>query len=119
MWVIDSLMAESPPSINIPGAITPPTLPPIESATPPKAPILYFNGFALAFGNSDITIKLNLENMEVLELKASYTTAKTLASGLAQMMEQFERVTNHTVMVIDEVGTKMMAAQSGAEKPRP
>jgi len=104
-------MAETPPTVKfqmIPG--------PIEPASPPKSAILYFNGFGLAFGNSDVTIKLNLENVEILELKASYTTAKTLAEGLAKMMEKFEGVTDHRVMAIDEVGKKMQESQAKEEK---
>jgi len=69
---------------------------------------VYFNGFGIGFGNADISIQLMIDNVEFLTLKASYTTAKTLAQALTQTIDRFEKLTSHDLMTVEEIGRKMI-----------
>ena len=64
---------------------------------------LYFNGFSVGYGSSDVSIRLKLDNVIYSDLKCSYTTAKTLAGALARTIEKLEEATTHKLMTIDEV----------------
>ena len=79
-------------------------------ATPNKEPEkimnvegFYFNGFAIGVGNADFTLTLKVDNRPVTVLKASYTTAKTLAEKLTAMVTRFEKTTNHDLMTTETV----------------
>ncbi len=58
----------------------------------------------MGFGSADIQITLKLDNSELMQLKASYTTAKTLSAMLNSTIATFEKVTKHQVMRMEEVG---------------
>jgi len=68
---------------------------------------IYFNGFGMGIGTSDISIQLHLDNEPVVELKASYTTIKTFASALAATVDRFERMTNHKILTINDISDSM------------
>lgn len=43
-------------------------------------------------------------------LKASFTVVKSFANDLSRTIERFERITDHTVMTIQEVEKKLQSA---------
>jgi hypothetical protein len=83
---------------------------PLEKSPPSMREIqmVYFNGFAVGFGNADISIRLKIDNVDIVELKASYTTAKTMAEALRITIDQFESVTDHTLLTAKEIAGKIV-----------
>ena len=74
---------------------------------PSGRPAIYFNSFAIGAGNADFTIILKLDNRVIVDLKASFTTAKTLAQKLSFTVEQFEVATDHPLMTAEETSKKL------------
>ena len=64
---------------------------------------MYFNGFAVAMGSSDFSLRLRVDNVDFIECKASYTTIKTLAEKLSFAVKSFEELTNHPLMTTEDV----------------
>lgn len=64
---------------------------------------LYFNGFGLGLGNSDINAILLQNGQPILRLNMSYTTAKTLLVHLQDIMGKLEEVTDHEIMTTMQV----------------
>lgn len=67
------------------------------SAIPP----LYFNGFKIAVGNSDIVLFLIRNNETIQVANMSYTTAKTLAVKMSQIIQTIERKSDNQIMTTD------------------
>ncbi len=72
-------------------------------------PHLYFNGFELQSSLSDVGAFLLLDGQPVVRLSLSFTTAKTFAENLGNVIKAFEEATSHTIMTIENV-------KSGFEK---
>jgi len=68
---------------------------------------VYFNGFGMGIGTSDISIQLHLDNEPVVELKASYTTVKTFALALMATVQRFEQITSHNILTINDISDSM------------
>jgi len=68
-----------------------------------QVPTIYGNGFVLALSNADVGLVVTLDNLPQMKFAMSFTTAKSLLQKLSDMMDNLERVTNHTIMTSDEV----------------
>ena len=77
---------------------------------------VYFNGFAVGYGNADISMRLMIDNVDIVELKASYTTAKTLAQALNKTIERFESLTNHPLLTTQEITGKIIEQKKSGHK---
>lgn len=66
-------------------------------------PGIYFNGFANNLGDSDISSLLLLDGTPVAKLNMSFTTAKTFARYLSELVGTLESVTTHKIMISPEV----------------
>lgn len=75
----------------------------------------YINGFQLGLSNADVSAILLQNNVPILNLLFSYTTAKSLAVALNDMVVTLEKVTNHTIMTADEVGIGLEKIQPDSE----
>ena len=73
------------------------------SAPPRAVQSLYFNGFSLGISNADFVVRLNLEHTELMDLRMSFTMAKTLAEKLGEAVTRFEKHTEHKLMTTDTV----------------
>ena len=76
------------------------------------SPTFYFNGFELGLSNADVIATLSLSNSPVASVYMSYTTAKTLATRLAEVVAHLERVTERQIMTTIDVA-------AGLEKVMP
>ncbi len=76
-------------------------------------PHLYANGFLNALSNADITMVLERNNYPVAVLNMSYTTAKSLAHKLSQIIADFEKASNHTIMTSDVVNQTLFQKSKG------
>lgn len=72
-----------------------------------NVPAIYFNGFELGLSNSDVVMVLSLSNGPAASAYMSYTTAKSLAKALNEMVGHLELITKHTIMTSDEVAAGM------------
>lgn len=85
----------------------------VESQTDPNAaqpisvPTFYFNGFNVGTSFSDMGCVVHLNGIPVAALCMSFTTAKTLANALNNMLTDFERDTDHTIMTMAEVQRRL------------
>jgi len=81
-----------------------------------QVPTIYFNGFSLQLSNSDISVMLIADGRPVCKLNMSFTTAKTLNENLSSLIQNLEKVTNHTIMLAGEVetGLKNLVSDSGS-----
>jgi hypothetical protein len=79
----------------------------IEQQRNQPVPALYFNGFAIAVGNSDFTLQLKLENNDIAVLKCSYTVAKTLAIKLSDVVDRFEKATEYDLLTTEQVAESL------------
>jgi hypothetical protein len=79
---------------------------------------IYFNGFQLGLSNADVNGILLLNNQPSVGISMSYTTAKTLAEALKEIVATLEQVTNHGIMTTKEVAeglTKLSPAHQGSD----
>lgn len=88
---------------------------PQSSEQPVELPNFYFNGFQLALSNADINGVLMLNNQPSIAISMSYTTAKTLAIALNDMVKTLETVTQHEIMTTNEVGSGLERINSNPE----
>lgn len=72
-------------------------------STTVRVPILYFNGFVNNLGAADISTLLMLDSVPVGRIHMSFTTAKTFASLLNELVLTLESVTQHNIMLTTEV----------------
>lgn len=75
-----------------------------------EVPSVYFNGYHMGMTNADVFVRLQLDGQTIMELKMSYTTAKTLSSGIADTVANLEATTGHVFMTQKEVMDKINAA---------
>lgn len=64
---------------------------------------IYTNGFALAIGNADMHVVLQLHTQPIAILSMSFTLAKTLHARLGQMVSDFESKVERPMLTTDEV----------------
>lgn len=64
-------------------------------------PSLYFNGFQIAVGNSDIVLLLKRNSETIQITNMSYTIAKTLAVKLSQIIQSLETKSDNQIMTTD------------------
>ena len=67
----------------------------------------YCNGFITGTGAADVVLLLQQNNQVVASVNLSYTTAKSLAEKLAELMKKFEADTEHKIMTTDTIQTKL------------
>lgn len=72
---------------------------------PIELPGVYFNGFQLGLSNADVNGILMLNNQPALSVSMSYTTAKTLAKALTEIVETLEKVTKREIMTTQQVAS--------------
>lgn len=70
-------------------------------------PSLYFNGFQIVVGNSDILLILKRNNESIQVTNMSYTIAKTLAVKMSQIIQTLERKTDNQIMTTDYLGNAL------------
>lgn len=68
-----------------------------------RCPSLYANGFEVGLTAADVRINLLTNGNLVASLNLSFTSTKTLAQVLSNLMRDFEAVSNHPIMPIEEV----------------
>ncbi|MGD9365495.1 MAG: hypothetical protein PVH87_07350 [Desulfobacteraceae bacterium] len=77
----------------------------IESALDdPDIPKIYSNSFSCALGIGDASVLLKIGKKPVCILNLSYTTAKTLAIKLQELIARLEDASGNKIMTTDEVG---------------
>jgi len=74
-------------------------------------PQIYFNGFINVLGIADVLVTLERNGRPVATLNMSYTTAKTLALSLAQVVAQLEEATGRDMLTTEEVHSLVSKAQ--------
>lgn len=83
----DQMLPFSPPGTQIPVGV----------------PSIYCNGFTVGLTNTDVSLILMIDNQPQLNLHLSFTTAKTLALGLAQTIEHLEKIAERSIMLSTEI----------------
>ena len=76
-------------------------------------PHLYANGFTNALSNADIVIVLERQSDPVAVLNLSFTTAKSLAHKLSQLIENLEKASNQSIMTTDLVESALSQTMEG------
>jgi hypothetical protein len=71
-------------------------------------PRVYLNGFLLGQSFSDITVVGQTNGNPSTVLNMSFTTAKSLAIELDKIIKKFEETTGHTLLTMEDIGTKMV-----------
>ena len=76
-------------------------------------PHIYANGFVNALSDADIIVVLERNNSPVAVLNMSYTTAKSLAHKLSQLIADFEKDSNQSIMTTDVVSEALSQKNEG------
>ena len=71
--------------------------------TNPDVPHIYCNGFSNLLSNCDTMTILTRNEVPVAVLNMSYSTAKTMALKLGQMIAHLEEVTGQQIMTTDSI----------------
>jgi len=79
---------------------------------------IYFNGFVNLLGAGDFTIGLKRGDRVVAVLNASYTTAKTLAVKLMELIKTLENQTGNTIMTVDQVKEGLAEKSRKQDEPK-
>lgn len=66
-------------------------------------PTIYFNGFEMHLGTTDITITFILNRKRIQQANVSYTMAKTLAEKLNGLVNHIEKNSNQPILSSDAV----------------
>ena len=70
-----------------------------------SVPVHYFNGFINSLGDSDVHSILLLDGQPVAKINMSFSTAKTLAKLLQDLITTLESVSTHPIMTTTEIAT--------------
>ena len=74
----------------------------------PDTPKLYANSFSLALGMGDLAILLSVADKDIGVLNLSYTTAKTLAIKIQQLISLLEEQSGQTIMTTDDINEHLL-----------
>ncbi len=74
----------------------------------PDIPKLYTNSFSLALGAGDLAILLSVADKDIGVLNLSYTTAKTLAIKIQQLISLLEEKSGQTIMTTDDINELLL-----------
>ncbi|MGB4948657.1 MAG: hypothetical protein WBQ05_15865 [Candidatus Competibacter denitrificans] len=85
---------------------------PLNDMIPERCQAVYFNGFAVAVGPSDVVLALQLNGKPNLVLNTSYTVAKTLAESLAAVITELEQKAGTKIMTTQVVSAAIAPDQS-------
>jgi len=94
--------------------------PPNEQAV--ELPSIYFNGFQLGLSNADVNGILMLNNQPAVGISMSYTTAKTMAEALTEIVAGLEKATGSKIMTTKQVAKgleSLVAKNKGADDGQP
>ncbi|MCK7581735.1 MAG: hypothetical protein MZV65_43025 [Chromatiales bacterium] len=69
--------------------------------------LFIFNGFAVAIGNGDVVISLQLNGKPSMLLNSSYTVAKTLGESLLSVISDLEEKTGSKIMTTHVIADAM------------
>ncbi len=75
-------------------------------------PRIYINGFQIAQSWSDVMIVAQTNGGPTAVLNLSFTTAKSLAIALTQVVETLEASTAQPIMTMEDVQTRQQANRS-------
>ena len=75
---------------------------------------IYLNGFVVGQSTSDVTMLIQTNGNPSAILNMSFTTAKSLAIELDKVIKNFEKITGHSLLTMEDITTKMVAAKGGA-----
>ena len=75
-------------------------------------PNLYANGYLNHLGTGDILTVLEQNGRAVATMNLSFTTAKSLALSLLQLIGQLEQTTGRSMLTIPELEQMMMQKQT-------
>lgn len=70
----------------------------------------YVNGFATALGSGDVIVVLEQNGEPTATVNLSYTVAKTLYLGLAQIIATLESATGRTMLTTQEMDEALVKA---------
>ena len=73
----------------------------------PEVPKMYVNVFGVAMGRSDIVVVARHNDADLAAISMSYTTAKSLAQSLGQVIAYLEAKTGTTIMTIEDIDQKL------------
>jgi hypothetical protein len=79
-----------------------------------QVPTFYMNGIGIAVTAADISVVMILNGNPVGNLIISYATAKTLADGLQQAVERFEKATGQRVKDNSELQKEIQTFMAGS-----
>ena len=77
---------------------------------------VYANGFEVSITAADVRVALMVNGAKSAVLNLSFTSAKTLARHLNGLMDKFEGVSGHPIMVIEEVNEHLKKLGKELEK---
>jgi len=72
----------------------------------PNTPKIYVNGFVTGQTPADVFVILQLNGIPSAVMNMSFTSAKSLAEDLGNLIKAIEASTNHNIMTIKEVRGK-------------
>jgi hypothetical protein len=75
----------------------------------PLVPKIYINGFSVGMSLSDIYIYTEIAGSPSAMLLMSFTTAKTLAQHLGQVVADFEEMTGQKLLSMDDIQSALKA----------
>lgn len=81
-----------------------------------ELPSIYFNGFTVTGGNSDILIILQKNTKPIATLNCSFTIAKTLVQKLNDIVRSFELKVGHDFLTTDIITSKLNAQIKSKEE---
>ena len=79
-------------------------------------PKLYFNGFSMAAGTSDLTLVLQLNDRPIGVLHTSYPIAKELGEKLTEGVAKIEKIAGVPYSTNEEMRQKAQKIQEGSKK---
>ena len=75
---------------------------------------VYFNGFSISVGNSDVIMTLMRNGNPILVLNASYTVSKSFAQKMGQLVNYLESAIESKIFTTDDVANAL--SKKGKEK---
>jgi hypothetical protein len=81
-----------------------------------ELPHIYFNGFTITGGNSDILIVLQRNQKPIGTLNCSFTIAKTLVQKLNDIIRSFESTVGQEFLTTDIITSKLNESVEGIQK---